>query len=301
MTRLTPEFEADIRGRINPHYVNQRGTESYERAALLEEIDTLRQRIAELEQQRDHWKANHDNLAAKLRLFTQRKDLPVDRLPAYGYVLELERQLETERMRLAACGVVALANTAESASKARDMQPEYWSAACGDVADAVDREMALRVQVESLQRQLAERGEPVAPDWYNCPTNADIWRESPSDCDIIDGLADDPVVGMTFDLDVCWSGTQTFRITKVDGSDVEVEMISRPKLYTGPQPVADVSVPDVSATDKSVPDGMQLVPKLITEEMHKAACRVLIRADGLDGLPQRMLDAMLAAAPEVKP
>lgn len=35
----------------------------------------------------------------------------------------------------------------------------------------------------------------------------------------------------------------------------------------------------------------------VTEEMHRAAVKVLLRADGLDGLPQRMLDAMLAAAP----
>lgn len=38
--KLTPEFEADIR---------QRGTESYERAALLGEIDRLRMRVSELE------------------------------------------------------------------------------------------------------------------------------------------------------------------------------------------------------------------------------------------------------------
>ena len=36
----------------------------------------------------------------------------------------------------------------------------------------------------------------------------------------------------------------------------------------------------------------------ITEEMHVAACKVLTRANGLDGTPQRMLDAMLAAAPQ---
>lgn len=36
----------------------------------------------------------------------------------------------------------------------------------------------------------------------------------------------------------------------------------------------------------------------ITEEMHRAACKVLMRANGLDGTPQRMLDAMLAAAPQ---
>jgi hypothetical protein len=35
----------------------------------------------------------------------------------------------------------------------------------------------------------------------------------------------------------------------------------------------------------------------VTEDMHVAAVKVLQRANGLDGLPQRMLDAMLAAAP----
>lgn len=42
----------------------------------------------------------------------------------------------------------------------------------------------------------------------------------------------------------------------------------------------------------------QLVPPLVvTEEMHVAAVKVLNRASGLDGLPQRMLDAMLAVEP----
>ena len=36
----------------------------------------------------------------------------------------------------------------------------------------------------------------------------------------------------------------------------------------------------------------------ITEEQHVAAVKVLHRAAGVDGLPQRMLDAMLAAAPQ---
>lgn len=36
----------------------------------------------------------------------------------------------------------------------------------------------------------------------------------------------------------------------------------------------------------------------ITEEMHQAACRVLTRAQGLDGTPQRLLDAMRAVAPK---
>ncbi|RST54139.1 hypothetical protein [Variovorax sp. DXTD-1] len=43
------------------------------------------------------------------------------------------------------------------------------------------------------------------------------------------------------------------------------------------------------------------VAMAVTEDMHVAAIKVLQRASGLDGLPQRMLDAMLAAAPAVAP
>ena len=39
----------------------------------------------------------------------------------------------------------------------------------------------------------------------------------------------------------------------------------------------------------------------VTEEMHAAAVKVLLRAPGLDGLPQRMLNAMLATAPTTQP
>lgn len=67
---------------------------------------------------------------------------------------EARADLETERMRLAACGVIALANTPESAAKARDMLPQYRSASSDDVARAVDREMMLRAEVESLRNAL---------------------------------------------------------------------------------------------------------------------------------------------------
>lgn len=54
------------------------------------------------------------------------------------------------------------------------------------------------------------------------------------------------------------------------------------KLYAAPQAVA-------------VPQGWTL-GQPITEEMHVATVKVLRRASGLDGTPQRILDAMLAAA-----
>lgn len=47
----------------------------------------------------------------------------------------------------------------------------------------------------------------------------------------------------------------------------------------------------------AVPAGYALVRTPITDDMHVAAAKVLARAHGLEGTPQRMLDAMIAAAP----
>ena len=76
-------------------------------------------------------------------------------------VLEMRQQLETERMRLAACGVVALSNTPESAAKARDMLPDYRSASCDDVARAVDREMELRQQLAAALAACKQKDEAL--------------------------------------------------------------------------------------------------------------------------------------------
>ena len=77
-----------------------------------------------------------------------------------------ERDAEIERlsMQLAACGVVALANTPESAGEARQMHPDYMSASCSDVADAVDREMALRQQRDKLAGLLREKFPRIDPE-----------------------------------------------------------------------------------------------------------------------------------------
>lgn len=72
---------------------------------------------------------------------------------------EIERlgvELQRERMRLAACGVVALANTPDSAAKARDMHPDYGSGSCDAVAHAVDEQMRLRTEHESACKLVAE-------------------------------------------------------------------------------------------------------------------------------------------------
>lgn len=75
-------------------------------------------------------------------------------------IRRLEGELETERMRLAACGVVAMANTSDSAERARVMADEYWSASLEDVCAVVDREMAYRRALELIREAFAERSEP---------------------------------------------------------------------------------------------------------------------------------------------
>jgi hypothetical protein len=70
---------------------------------------------------------------------------------------ELERELaqatealETERMRLAAVGVVATADTRETRDRARDMLPEYRSGSLSDVERRVDECIDLREKCDAL-------------------------------------------------------------------------------------------------------------------------------------------------------
>ena len=74
----------------------------------------------------------------------------------------LNAELGSERMRLAACSAVALADTPDSAKEARQMHPDYRSAACDDVARTVDECIALRAQRDELRK--AMRG---AADWLD--------------------------------------------------------------------------------------------------------------------------------------
>ena len=75
------------------------------------------------------------------------------------------------------------------------------------------------------------------------------------------------------------------------------ELLGRHKAFAE---AADAlaNIDDFAATHPSPPEGAGWRPgQPITEAMHIAAVKVLRRASGLDGLPQRMLDAMIAAAP----
>ncbi|WP_374424589.1 ead/Ea22-like family protein [Chromobacterium sp.] len=51
----------------------------------------LLDRIAELERERDHWMANHDNQVQRARILIERPDMPLERVKAYERYAELER------------------------------------------------------------------------------------------------------------------------------------------------------------------------------------------------------------------
>lgn len=75
--------------------------------------------------------------------------------------------------------------------------------------------------------------EPVEPDVFSA-NDGDTWVESPSDWDCFDSWnKDEIVVGAEYELNVCWTGKQTYRITKIgdDGDVEEVELVSSTKQY----------------------------------------------------------------------
>ena len=80
----------------------------------------------------------------------------------YAENQSLKSELERERLRLTACGVIALANTPESAENARQIRVEYSSGSARDVADAVDREMKYRHQLNHLKSVVQD----MADFWY---------------------------------------------------------------------------------------------------------------------------------------
>jgi len=94
--------------------------------------------------------------------------------PVDDRIAELEAELERERLRLAACGVVAMADTPESASKARDIHQDFWSASLDDVIRQVDALMALRLAIEPVP--VSERL-PGPGEWvWHCYAKVRFWQ-----------------------------------------------------------------------------------------------------------------------------
>ena len=106
-----------------------------------ERLLTEREVVAMMADDAKRWMNAHSAATADLARVTAERDRVRD-------------ELEVERMRLSACGVAALENTAESAAKRIGPDNPYYSASYSDVCRAVDREMALRAERDALAREV---------------------------------------------------------------------------------------------------------------------------------------------------
>jgi hypothetical protein len=77
--------------------------------------------------------------------------------------MSTREEINFESIRLAACGVAALANTDETVKQRITKENEYWSASYEDVCSAVDREMKYRKALEKIIHELGvpQPGYPV--------------------------------------------------------------------------------------------------------------------------------------------
>jgi len=69
-------------------------------------------------------------------------------------VEQLKAELEKERMRLVACGVIAMSNTTRTLNEAIDMHDDYKSASARDVERAVRTEIRQREEIQQLKAEL---------------------------------------------------------------------------------------------------------------------------------------------------
>ena len=111
------------------------------------ELDWIRERDREWEEQLAECEASNKAVEAAL------KDVDYKGVYADG-VLKLKDELETERMRLAGCGVAAMMNTRSSVKARIGRDNPYWSASYGDVCRAVDAEIELREEVARLNEEI---------------------------------------------------------------------------------------------------------------------------------------------------
>ena len=130
-----------------------------ENSKLREEVAEMKAEISRLKDDPDGYDQLYKNnlkLRAELEQCNKFKQGYYDEA-AIGWekFRAAERDLDTERMRLVACGVVALANTPASAKDVRILKDHrYWSVSLEDVERAVDREMALRERNRILEEHL---------------------------------------------------------------------------------------------------------------------------------------------------
>lgn len=57
---------------------------------MQEENKYLRKLVSNAWNERDHWKANHDNQVRRARILIERDDLPIERVKAYDHMCKMQ-------------------------------------------------------------------------------------------------------------------------------------------------------------------------------------------------------------------
>lgn len=137
-------------------YLEENGTRNHVLDRAAKEIRKLRADLAEANAEIERLKSDNETHWQNGADFTKQI------VELEQKLAEKDAELERERIRLAACGVVAISDTPESAAASRQMNDEYRSASCDDVARRVDECMQLRQQlaeanakVEGLYKRLS--------------------------------------------------------------------------------------------------------------------------------------------------
>lgn len=76
---------------VDPHTMNN----------LLCEIKELEQREQNALKEAEHWKANHECEVSRARVLKERPDMPLERVKAYDRMVELEKENEALKQRIA--------------------------------------------------------------------------------------------------------------------------------------------------------------------------------------------------------
>lgn len=95
----------------------------------------------------DEWRVTIIGCGAAVGVVEAIAAIGAERESLRAQLAEAQTALETEQMRLAACTVAALGNTPEAVAQRLQPGHPYYSASCGDVCSAVDREMGLTAQL----------------------------------------------------------------------------------------------------------------------------------------------------------
>lgn len=100
-------YQQDMLERFTRHFTGAELDATYIAAAnpamvlaLMADNEAKAVRIAELEQERDHWKANHDNQVQRARILIERDDLPLERVREYERYAALEQDAARYRWLL---------------------------------------------------------------------------------------------------------------------------------------------------------------------------------------------------------